>query len=142
MNGVRVGAHYLDQAFGDTAALVAGADRALAGTRFDTLAGSGLSGALVIPVLARALGKNILIVRKPGDSHHATSIAEGRLGDSWVFADDLINSGETFHRVKAAIEELGREHGIQPEFRGAYLYGYQPRFLGPGDLARVYGISL
>lgn len=102
--------------------------------KFDTLVGTGLSGALVVPPLARALRKRYLVVRKPDDkSNHSSYPAEGDLGKRWLFVDDLIASGSTFHNCIDTVSKLTgdffshREHKTQ--LVGAFLYG--------GDLRSV-----
>jgi len=90
--------------------------------RFDTLVGTGLSGALAVPELARRFGVNYLIVRKPNDGTHSWLPVEGKLGRRWVFVDDLIASGATFARVWDAMNRLIERYGHRTEFMGAMLY--------------------
>ena len=71
---------------------------------FDTMIGTGLSGALAIPTLARYFGKNWAIVRKDNDNSHGMYRVEGTFGNSWVFVDDLIASGRTLCNVFAAMK--------------------------------------
>lgn len=104
----------------------------LEGIRFDTLVGTGLSGALAVPELARRFGVNYLIVRKPNDGTHSWLPVEGKLGRRWVFVDDLIASGATFGRVWDAMNRLLDKHSgyFRSEFVGAMLYD-DHRFLKP-----------
>ncbi|WP_280429118.1 phosphoribosyltransferase [Nocardia brasiliensis] len=90
--------------------------------RFDTLVGTGLSGALMIPTLARALSVDFLLIRKPNDGSHARSKCEGRLGEKWLFVDDLIETGETLRRVYHEVGEAATARGHATRFIGAYLY--------------------
>ena len=69
----------------------------------DTFVGTGLSGALVVPTLARALGRHWAIVRKQDGSHSSRRI-EGEIGERWLFIDDFIEGGATLHRVREAVE--------------------------------------
>lgn len=89
---------------------------------YDTLVGTGLSGAILIPRLAGSLRKNWLMVRKPGDGSHSFSLAEGTLGSRWVFVDDLIDSGTTFDRVTDAVKDICESRKHKTTFVGAYLY--------------------
>ena len=75
---------------------------------YDTLVGTGQSGALAIPGLARELGKHFLIVRKQSDlkSSHSNLEWIGRMGRRWVFVDDFISSGATFGNVRASVDRL------------------------------------
>lgn len=76
------------------------------GVDFDTIVVTGISGMVVGPMLAEALEKDLLIIRKEGENSHASYLAEGVLGERWLFVDDFIASGKTFNRVCDAIERL------------------------------------
>jgi hypothetical protein len=135
MNALPIKAHYMERVY-DLPALVADARRDLAGVEFDTLVGRGLSGALVIPRLADALGVKWLLVRKPEDGSHSGKKAEGELGRKWLFVDDLICTGSTLREVHAAVMLVARFGAYcqdggeyvqvthwRNEFVGAWLYG-------------------
>ena len=116
------GTSYLDAAFGDPALLVYNAMTTLKDVEFDTFVGRGLSGALVAPLLARAMGKWFAIARKPcTEGDHSGQTIEGSMGDRWVFVDDLICSGNTFR--KAYNDVLAAK---DCECVGIYLYGTSP----------------
>jgi orotate phosphoribosyltransferase len=100
-----------------TAQLARVARRDLKDIRYDTMAGTGLSGALVIPRLAERLRKNWVIIRK-GVSHTSMP-AEGFLGRRWVFVDDQVSTGQTRQRVIAAIAALNWDSA----YAGTWLYG-------------------
>lgn len=91
---------------------------------YDTLVGTGLSGALVIPPLAEALGKKWLVVRKPEDGSHASYPAEGQLGRRWIFVDDLISSGKTKRRVLDAVATIVADGWRNGEWETAYVGDY------------------
>lgn len=93
----------------------------LKGIDFDTLVGRGLSGSLVVPIVARALSKSFMLVRKE-ISAHATWDVEGDLGRRWLFIDDLISSGETLRATKEAIEKVATRKAHATTFIGAYMY--------------------
>ncbi|RTL65864.1 MAG: phosphoribosyltransferase [Pseudonocardiaceae bacterium] len=97
--------------------------------RFDTLVGTGLSGAIIIPPLARALRKDYLLIRKDDDGTHSEFPAEGRLGSRWLFVDDLVCSGATLRRCMRVVREMLSEHfghrqrtGFSTELVGMFLY--------------------
>lgn len=71
--------------------------------RFDTIIGTGLSGAIVVPELARRLGLKWAIVRKQDGSHSPNKI-EGEIGKAWLFVDDFVDSGATQQFVMDAVE--------------------------------------
>ncbi len=115
---------YSHGAFRDSSKLIDSAKKALANVDYDTMIGTGLSGALVIPILARAMGKHFAIIRKPGDSRHAYQQFEGEIGDRYVFVDDFVSSGETRDRVRTVVKNLTTNtYDGQPSlFVGSYLY--------------------
>lgn len=123
---------YMRHAFLTPRAQVSQAKRILDGVDFDTLVGTGLSGALVIPHVARALKVKWLIVRKKKDASHSTRYAEGELGRRWVFMDDLIDSGTTYRCVREAVKNVVDDHNryyvagddepFKTELVGTYLY--------------------
>lgn len=110
------GAQYLMNAFAPY--LIEIARGKLAGIDYDTLVGTGMSGALVVAVLGRALNKFYAVVRKPGDTmNHSGNPIEGKIGNRWLFVDDLVSTGATLARVKAAIRE------VPSIYVGHYTYG-------------------
>jgi hypoxanthine phosphoribosyltransferase len=89
---------------------------------FDTMVGTGLSGALVIPTLAEAFGKEWAIVRKTDERAHSSSRIEGSIGERWIFVDDLVSSGSTFRRVQKAVVEECQYWQYTTTFVGMYTY--------------------
>lgn len=85
---------------------------------FDTLIGVGVSGAVIVPTLARLLGVKFAIVRKENDGSHGWNKIEGLVGFKWLFVDDLVSSGATVRRV----ERMMRERFPDAVPVGAYLY--------------------
>lgn len=125
-NIVACRAAYLESAINDMDSLVYTATKRLMDRdmldKFDTLVGRGLSGALVVPYVARALDKHWLIVRKTGDGSHSHELAEGNLGHAWLFFDDLICSGKTLAATVSAVKEICASLGYETTFVGAYTY--------------------
>jgi len=96
----------------------------------DTLVGIGLSGALVVPKLAEAVGANWLIIRKEGEITHGTQMGVGVLGERWLFVDDFIATGKSFRMVYKqvnAIQDQGRELASMMEDEPVPFFG---RFCG------------
>lgn len=107
---LQVGASYFSEAFDDDSdTLVKTARTLLKDVDFDTMVGTGLSGSLVIPVLARAFDVNFAIVRKE-PSPHDSSLVVGRIGQRWLFVDDFVSGGETRRRVKEAVKTATETH--------------------------------
>lgn len=70
------------------------------GLQFDTIAVTGMSGALIGGEVASRLGKDLTLVRKPDDDSHASDKVEGPVeAKTYIFVDDQIDSGETVTRV-------------------------------------------
>lgn len=118
---------YLHAAFETPEIMVTKATEVLDGVEFDTMIGTGLSGTLVVPLIARALGKAFAIVRKANDSSHRERAVEGNVGERWIFVDDFVSSGETLNRVKEEIKNLqaGQPYGwdkFDTEYIGTYQY--------------------
>lgn len=138
------GAGYLSPAFAPSLKFMAADLRVVVKNHpVDTLIGTGLSGALVVPYLGRALRKNWGVVRKPGDSAHSRHLFEGTLGARWMLVDDLVDTGKTVKRVVEAIQELKDVTGHETEFIG--MWGYDDTFggwYGLEALDRKYRVTL
>jgi orotate phosphoribosyltransferase len=119
----RHGIDYLARAFENPAKLISEVMKSMGRVQFDTLVGTGLSGALVVPTLARALGRHWMIIRKENDHSHAVAQGNGRavgtIGSKWIFVDDLVCTGHTRELVKDVIEALGED----TQYVGTYVYG-------------------
>lgn len=115
---------YMTRAFSDPESLADDARKALAGVDFDTIVGRGMSGALVIPSLARALDKHWLMVRKPSENSHTWRETEGTLGERWIFVDDFVESGATRDACKQAVATLIADERASTTFVGTYTYEY------------------
>jgi adenine/guanine phosphoribosyltransferase-like PRPP-binding protein len=76
--------------------------------KFDTIAFIGTSGALCAPIIARELGKELIVVRKESDykNSHSPKRVEGyRGGRSYILVDDFVDHGGTIERVVEAVSE-------------------------------------
>lgn len=80
---------------------------------FDSIAIRGMSGAMVGPIVAAKLGKEITIIRKPGTSH-ADEIT-GLIGGKYIILDDFIEYGDTVQIIKKTLHK-------KMEIVGIYLY--------------------
>jgi hypothetical protein len=132
MSAMQIGEPCLDGCLASPGTMAVQARDVLAGVSYDTMAGTGMSGALVIPMLARELDSRWLILRKPGDSHHhGSSPGQGSLGNRWLFVDDGIKTGATVRRVYDQVTRIAAQRGHPTEFAGAYLYGDHDHFGRP-----------
>ena len=105
---------------------------ARSGLSYDTIVGTGLSGAIVIPALAKALGKKWLLIRK-GEQNHSGRAAEGDLGQRWLFVDDFTSTGRTRNRVKAVIERICDVSAWGTVYAGSFLYAFHQLVNSDGD---------
>lgn len=111
-------AYWLNEAFRDINGVVEKARKTLETVDYDTMVGTGLSGSLVIPVLAREFGKYFAIVRKD-EQRHSDMEVEGRIGHKWIFVDDFISTGATRRTVKSAVKSVTNNDDI---YVGTYVY--------------------
>lgn len=109
---------------------------------FDTIVGTGLSGSLVLPSLARAFtrhfGRKIsyLLVRKDNDGSHSFRELEGSIGTRWLFVDDLVETGSTLRRCIRKVASSVPD----AELVGVFLYGTGDSRAGVGN-GRLYPCS-
>ena len=78
------------------------------GLVFDSIAFSGMSGALVAPIVALRLNKETILIRKNGDGSHSNRdsnrVFEGYLDSRrYIIVDDFIFSGDTVKRIKRVV---------------------------------------
>lgn len=75
---------------------------------FDTIAFAGMSGALFAPFLAVAMNKELLLVRKVGDTTHSLDTCEYAFRSTIsriLIVDDFVCSGATILRIGAEIRK-------------------------------------
>ena|SRR5258708_30504324 len=113
---------YSRDAWSDQHSLIKQAKFFLDGVDFDSMVGTGLSGSLVIPILARAFDVDWAIIRKDSDKSHSDSRFEGVIGNKWVFVDDGFSTGATLLKVVSTVRQLSNVYGEVNDFVGAYLY--------------------
>jgi adenine/guanine phosphoribosyltransferase-like PRPP-binding protein len=74
--------------------------------KFDSIAFSGMSGAIMAPILATRLEKHLILVRKEQEhtySHSYNAIEGYRKCSKYIIVDDFICSGETVERIQKVI---------------------------------------
>lgn len=144
---------YFSDAFGDWDQFMHNATVRLGEVDFDTVIGTGMSGTLVVPRLAADLDVYWAVVRKPGVKAHSSKAVEGRVGKRWLFVDDFVSSGETYQRVRHAVNN----HKYMPsrisqvswdgtlmtlgdhtELVGVYEYQHGGKFVAWGDGGHEY----
>lgn len=90
--------------------------------KFDAIAVSGYSMALIAPTIADEMGKGLIIVRKYEDDCASDYRVEGMLCNNYIIIDDLVCSGGTFHRVKDSIQNFHHTFENPCKLYGIYLY--------------------
>lgn len=90
--------------------------------RFDFIAVTGMSGALIGSPAAIRLRKPLVVLRKDDDHHHDgndvinAAMANGR----YLIIDDFISLGTTFDRIRQRFDKF--EFAVHTRYAGAYLY--------------------
>lgn len=99
---------------------VMGVVRALRAVKgeFDAIAVRGVSGSTVGAAAAFVLGKPLVVVRKPEQSHSRNYVEGLKRVGGYVIVDDFIDTGATVRKV---VEEMGR-HRPGSSCRGVALY--------------------
>ena len=118
-----IGSGYSSCAFEDIEGIIRTAKVKLKDVEFHSFACSGVSGMVVAPVLAHAMDKRLLVVRKALSGCHATHFVEGDVNkyDQYVVVDDFLSTGKTIGLIIAHItKELGDCYA--PTYAGTYLY--------------------
>ncbi len=121
--------------------LIAKAKEGLDNVLFDTLIGTGVSGSIFVPLLARELGCYWAIARKSNDGSHSFNAIEGDIGERWVFVDDLVDSGATLKRVQRQVDNWTDRHNWETEFAGTYLYYEGMRRTGYFPANHIFGYA-
>ena len=86
-------------------------------TGFEAIAFTGISGAILAPIVAHELGVGLIAVRKPGtECLHTLRFCEGVEGVPYLILDDHQTSGRTVRLIVAAI-------GPFSWCVGTYFYG-------------------
>ncbi len=92
--------------------------------QFDTVVFRGMSGALIAPIVAHKLGKNLILCRKKSDdSHSGQGICEGWRGNcQYIIIDDFICSGATIRATLDAMKQYSEANRITTVCKHIVLY--------------------
>jgi adenine/guanine phosphoribosyltransferase-like PRPP-binding protein len=109
--------------------------------KFDSIAFRGMSGALIAPIVANRMNKELILVRKDTDSgsgSHADQLVEGNSGSKrYVILDDFISSGLTTKEIVSSVNHFTSTKTTKgSKLVGGVYYTYaQPgMFKTPADL--------
>lgn len=86
--------------------LISLAHQELSSVNFETIIVRGTSGLIVGPILAHLMSKNLVVVRKKGESSHTSLSVSGYPCGRSVIVDDFIDSGNTVQIILNTIAEL------------------------------------
>jgi|SRR5579864_2987186 len=100
--------------------IVADAVEKLRDLNFDTIAFRGMSGALIAPIIAHQLGKEIAMIRKEGVTTHSVCSYEGyKEVKRYVIVDDFVSTGDTIAKI---MEAMRRHNGSGIKLAAVYTY--------------------
>ncbi len=78
--------------------------------KFDTIAFTGLSGALLAPELSHKLKKHLIAVRKSEGKSHSSRKVEGYIDcKKYVIVVDMVDTGKTAKRIQRAIKKFSSD---------------------------------
>ena len=74
---------------------------------YDSIAFTGMSGAVLAPIISYLTGKHLIMVRKKGDNTHSDYDIESSstICNRYVIIDDQSHSGKTIDRIVHKIED-------------------------------------
>lgn len=96
------------------------------GIEFDSIAFSGVSGAIPASVLSLRLNKNLILVRSHRENRHQNLVTEVGM-PKYIIVDDLIDRGRTVERIIQIIQTKLFRASCQ----GIFLYSRINRFKLP-----------
>lgn len=105
----------------------------LANVDFDSIAFIGMSGALLAPVLAFVMGKELIALRKHGSQSHSWHSIEGfNKTKRYIVVDDFICTGNTVRDIAKRME------GFAPGAEYVGTYAYNDQYFHVGHPGREY----
>lgn len=96
--------------------------KSVRGLTFKSIAFTGVSGALVAPIVAVRLKKGMIVVRKDKSSQHSTYMVEGHklIGpQKYIIIDDFPSTGDTIEEI---IRQIEINHNQVAKCVGVYFY--------------------
>lgn len=96
----------------------------LLGIEFDGIAFTGMSGALVAPLVADKMKKKLLMVRKEGDGSHSSYNVEGHRDiKRYIVLDDLVCTGTSIRNVVKGVLKMRHNYDLKGlECVGVFCY--------------------
>jgi orotate phosphoribosyltransferase len=117
--------------------------RKLPNRKFDSIAFRGMSGAIVAPIVAMKLKKNLLMVRKTSVTTHSGCKVEGfSKSKKYIIVDDFIESGATAAHIYYEVKDFAPKAecvGLLVVSDGKH--GDEPIFLDLPFLKKRFGVK-
>ncbi len=112
--------HYSEECFHgeDIDRIIKAAKIKLSSLDYDTFVSCGLSGNLMAPHIAKALKKNICVIRKEKEQCHDFSLIVGYKPKKYVIVDDFISLGGTVKYILNILDNILP----RPECIAIFLY--------------------
>jgi hypoxanthine phosphoribosyltransferase len=99
------------------------------GVKFDAIAYSGNSGALIVPTLAYVLNKDVILVRKEADLRNCSSrhrveglISSGKKPINYIIVDDFPETGRTIERIHNRIQLSAKNRDSELILKGVFFW--------------------
>lgn len=107
--------------------------KTLRGFSCEAIAFTGMSGAIMAPMIAARLGVPLILVRKPFDNSHSGRRVEGAYdADTYLIVDDFISSGDT---VRNIVQEI---LAVNAKARCVGVYSYRYNNLYTPERPQIY----
>ena len=84
---------------------------------FDAIAFRGMSGAIIAPIVANELNKDLLMVRKSDGNHSGFELEGNRNSQNYIIIDDLIATGKTINSILSVVKNRTSSNCL-----GIFLY--------------------
>jgi hypothetical protein len=124
---------YFSGVYDDPDQIIASFEPHLEDREVDTLVGTGLSGGIIVPMMARHYGLEYMIVRKDGTGTHDPSLVYGKMGQHYVIVDDFVASGSTIRRIQRSLHlSIPEDH----EYRMEGVWEYHHDTFTEGETVR------
>lgn len=96
------------------------------GIEFGAIAFRGMSGALVVPLLAVNMKKGIIVCRKPDEGSHGYPVEGFDEGGPYIIVDDFMDEGTTVNSIIESIDKYIDERNATEWFDHT-TYKYRAR---------------
>lgn len=103
------------------------------GLEYNAIAFHGMSGALIVPMLAWRLRKGMIVCRKPTEHSHGGDFEGLYKGGNYIIVDDFISGGDTIRGIIDTINLHKRNHEVR-----ARTYGHIVQIVPPFNPVAIF----